>query len=50
MALCNKSPCFQSTRCDFSGLPLAIHVMKNKTDVKDFASPDAESERKESLL
>ena len=33
-----------------TGLPLATHIMKNKTDVKDFASADAESKRKESLL
>lgn len=33
-----------------SGLPLVIHVMKNITDVKAFASNDAESERKELLL
>ena len=33
-----------------SVLPLATHVMKNETDVKDFASTNAESKRKGSLL
>lgn len=33
-----------------SGLPLVLYVMKNKTDVKDFVSDDAESERKELFL
>lgn len=33
-----------------SSLPLVIYVIKNKTDVKDFASDDAKSERKELLL
>lgn len=33
-----------------SGLPLVIYVMKNKTDVKDFVSDDAESEREELFL
>lgn len=32
------------------GLPLVIYVMKNKTDVKDFVSDDAESEREELFL
>lgn len=33
-----------------SGLPLVTYVMKNKTDVKDFVSDDAEGERKELFL
>ena len=33
-----------------SGLPLVIYVMKNKINVKDFVSDNAESERKELFL
>ena len=33
-----------------SDLPLATYVTKNKTDVKGFASGDADSERKELLF
>lgn len=53
MALCKKSTCFPVTPCLNwlqSGLPLATYIWKNKTAAKDFASDDAESEKKELLL